>query len=197
MLNLDEVKREHTAHLDAFEREVKMVYSTLVLPNWDSELHHFPQTLYGYLMGLFARIDLLSAYWKGDAPAQGQTLRMIDFMDKYISPAPNREANSAAVQMWRHKLMHTSEPRYLLDEHTGKVYRWLLHWFEQLPRAQHYTFAETYDSKILNLGLVYLIEDLKKGLEKYLADLSASASLQSNYEKVQAQLASYKFKVYS
>jgi hypothetical protein len=48
--------------------------------------------------------------------------------------------------MWRHKLMHTGEPRYLLDERTGKFYRWLLHWWELLPLEQHYTFAETFDS---------------------------------------------------
>jgi hypothetical protein len=106
------------------------------------------------MMALFARIDLLSAYWKGDASAQRQTLRVIDFMDEYVSPAPNREANSVAVQIWRPKLMHTSEPRYSCEEHTGKVYRWQLYWFEHLPRHQHYTFAETSDSKILSLGLV-------------------------------------------
>ena len=56
---------------------------------------------------------------------------MIDFMNKYISL--NREANSLAIQVWRHKLMHTAEPRFLADRTTGKTYKWLLHWKEQLP----------------------------------------------------------------
>lgn len=194
MLSLEQARKEHTAHIDALQREVKEVYSTLVLPHWGGELHGFPHTLYGYMMGLFARIDLLSAYWKGDASSHGQTIRMIKFMDQYLSP--NHEANSVAVQMWRHKLMHTSEPRHLHDHHTGKIYRWLLHWGEHLPSHQHYTFAETSDSRILNIGLMYLIADLKNGIEKYLADLSASLALQENFQKVQDELTSYKFRVY-
>lgn len=193
MLNLEEVREEHTAYIEALEREIKKVYTTLVLPHWGDELHGFPHALYGYMMGLFARIDLLSACWKGSSSI-GQTVRMIEFMDRYLSP--NREANSVAVQMWRHKLMHTSEPRHLRDDRTGKIYRWLLHWGEHLPSDQHHSFAETSDSKILNIGLIYLVEALKNGIKKYLADLSASPSLQSNYEKVQAELTSYKFRVY-
>ena len=115
-------------------------------------------------------------------------------MDKYISH--NHEANSVTVQMWRHKLMHTSEPRYLLDERTGKSYRWLLHWWGHLPLEQHYTLVETSDSKILNLGLVYLIEDLKAGVEKYLTDLAESPLLRNNVEKVQEEITTYKFKVH-
>lgn len=194
MSDVDKFRKELTAHTEALEREVKTVYSTLVLPYWGSDLHGFPQTLYGYMMAVFARIDLLSAYWKGNAASKDQTIRMIDFMDKYITD--DHEANSVAVQMWRHKLMHTSEPRYLLNERTGKLYRWLLHWWEHLPLEQHCTFAETSDSRILNLGLVYLIEDLKAGVEKYLVDLSASSSLQSNAKKVQGEITTYKLKAY-
>lgn len=193
MFNLSETQKEHTAYIGALEREVEKVYTTLVLPHWGGELHGFPLTLYGYMMSVFARIDLLSAYWKGNTSPRGQTKRMVDFMDTYISP--NHEANSVAVKMWRHILMHTSEPHHVRNESTGKLYRWLLHWGEHLPPDQHYTFAETSDSKILNLGLIYLIADLKKGIEKYLIDLSAKPLLQSNYERVQSKLASYTFKV--
>ena len=194
MLNIDEVRKEHTTHIEALELEVKTVYTALVLPHWGSELHGFPNTLYGFMMGVFARIDLFSAHWKGDATSSSQTIRMADLMNTYIFS--DREANSVAVQIWRHKLMHTSEPRHLLDERTGKVYRWLLHWYEHLPRDQHYTFNETPNSKILNLGLVYLIDDLKNGLKAYVADLSTSPMLRRNYKRVQAEVTSYRFKVY-
>jgi hypothetical protein len=194
MVDLTKFRKELTAHSEAFEREVKTVYSTLVLPHWESELHGFPQTLYGYMMALFARIDLLSACWKGNAASKGQTECMIEFMTKYMSH--DHEANSVAVQMWRHKLMHTGEPRYLLDERTGKSYRWLLHWWEHLPYEQHYTLVETSDSKILNFGLVYLIQDLNAGVDKYLADLAESPLLQNNVEKVQEELATYKYRVH-
>ena len=131
MLDLDEFRQELTAHNGAFEREVKKVYSTLVLPHWGSELHGFPQTLYGYMMAFFARVDLLSAYWKGNAASRDQTTRMIDFMDTYISR--DHEANSVAVQMWRHKLCTrvnhdtcstSAQVRFIVGSCTGgNIYR--------------------------------------------------------------------------
>jgi hypothetical protein len=117
---------------------------------------------------------------------------MIEFLNTFIRQ--ETEANSLAVQVWRHKLMHTSEPRFLLNEATGKFYRWLLHWHEHLPREQHFTFAETADSKILNLGLMYLIEDLKVAGTKYLTQLAASSDLQQKYDRVESELKSYKFR---
>ena len=186
-------QKEHRDRIDAFIREVERVYTDLVLPNWDGELHGFTNTLYGYMMVVFAQIDLLSAYWRGDTSTRGQTNRMVDFVQRYMGY--KREVASVAIQMWRHKLMHTSKPRYLHDKRTGKVYRWLLHWGEHLPESQHCTFSETSDSRILNLGLLYLVEDLKKGAESYLVDLSATLLLQSCYEKASKELDSYEFRV--
>jgi hypothetical protein len=194
MLNLIEVRRKLVSSVDILEREVKEVYSGLVLPHWGGELHGFPHTLYGYMMVCFSQIDLFSACWKGDSSSQGQTLRMIDFMEKYI--APNRETSSVAVQIWRHKLMHTGEPRYLLDDKSGRWYRWLLHWWEHLRPDQHFTFSDTSDSRILNLGLVYLISDMRNGFAKYLNDLSVDPLLQVNYQKVETELASQKFRIH-
>ncbi len=172
--------------IDALKDEAEAVYLSLVLPHWGKELHGFPQTLYGYMMGVFSLIDLLSAYWRGSTSSEGQTKRMTDFMNEYISPC--QEANRVAIQIWRHKLMHTAQPRILPEKKSGKKYRWLLHWREHLPRDQHYTFAETHDSKILNIGLMYLIEDLKKGASKYKGAMHLSAELQKNYCTVENQL---------
>ena len=191
-LNIATVQIDILGKLNAFEREVQEVYKTLVLPHWGGELHGFPYTLYGYMMTCFAHIDLLSAYWRGND--NGQTERMIAFMDTYVSS--NREANSLAVQVWRHKLMHTAEPRYLTNRTTGKVYKWLLHWREHLPIEQHYTFQETPTMKVLNIGLMYLIEDIKRGAEKYLSELATSNQLQENYERFQRALDSYTLRDY-
>lgn len=150
MLNVAAVQKDVLAKINSLEREVQAVYATLVLPHWTGELHGFPSTLYGYMIICFASIDLLSAHWQGNDSSQ--TRRMINFMDKYISP--NREANSVAVHMWRHKLMHTSEPRFLTNQATGKVYKWLLQWYEHLPADQHYIIVDTPDSRILNIGLI-------------------------------------------
>lgn len=170
--------------LERLDTEARSIYRELVLPNWGKELHGFPDTLYGFMTGLFARVDMASAYWKGNFDSQ--TLRMVGFMDLYVSS--NREANSVAVQMWRHKLMHTSQPRYLRNEKIGKTYRWLLHWWTHLPAEQHYTFVETSDSRILNIGLVYLISDLRRGIERFLHDLQGSVDLQVRFKQVDHEL---------
>jgi len=190
MLNISTVQNDTLTKLNSFEREAQEVYKTLVLPHWGGELHGFPYTLYGYMMTCFAHIDLLSSYWKGRD--NRQTERMIAFMNEYISP--NREANSVAVQVWRHKLMHTAEPRFLTNQTTGKVYKWLLHWHEHLPIEQHYTFQENADMKALNIGLMYLIGDIKRGVQKYLTDMETSNQLQENYERFQSELDSYRLR---
>lgn len=192
MLNISAVQNDILSKLNSFEREVQEVYKTLVLPNWTGELHGFPSTLYGYIMTCFSYIDLLSSYWKGHD--KKQTRRMIAFMGEYISP--NREANSLAVQVWSHKLMHTAEPRFLTNQTTGKVYQWLLHWHEHLPIEQHYIFQETSDMKALNIGLLYLIADIKGGAQKYLTDLETSTQLQENYVRFQRELDSYQYEEY-
>ena len=185
---LGEIRKQ----IDALEKEVEAVYSALVLPHWLKELHGFPQTLYGYMMRVFAFVDLLSAYWKGNN--KNQSSRMIAFMNKYMRP--EQEANSVALQMWRHKLMHTAQPRPLKDARTGKTYCWLLHWHDHLPKERHYTFNDTTDTRILNIGLVYLIGDLKQAALNYEAELLASVELQSKVSRFQTKLDSLKYRDY-
>ena len=116
--------------------------------------------------------------------------RMIDFMRYYMGKA--RLESSVAVQMFRHKLMHTSEPRKLFDSASGQVYGWLLHWSpEKLQGGQHFTVGP---SGILQLTLLGLIDDLKGGLEKYLDELEKDERLQWKFEKAEAELNLYEFR---
>ncbi len=153
-------------------------------------MHGFPQTLYGYMMEAFSFIDLLSAYWKGNE--NDQTKRMIHFMDKYIRNAT--EENSVSIQVWRHKLMHTTRPRALINTKSNKQYYWLLHWYEHLPEDHHFKFNETTDLKILNIGLVYLIRDILGALSRYGEDLSNSQGLVKNFKLHSKSLESYAYK---
>lgn len=194
MFDIARAEKELLAPLDALAQEAERIFADLVLPTWSTALHGFPHTLYGLMMVTFARLDLLSAYWRGDAGSKGQTDRMIDFMDAFIQP--DREANAVAVQMWRHKLMHTGEPRYLHDSRTGRHYRWLLHWSHHLPRDQHFKFADSADSRILNLALLYLIQDVKRGAEAYVRQLAADSENQRRYLSVDAELSSYDVRRY-
>ena len=183
--------RELISSVDRLAREVEEVYRKLVLPTWGGDLHGLPDALYGYMMGVFTRIDLVSAHWRGTYKGD-QTQRMVQFMDRYF--CTNHEANSVAVQMWRHKLMHTAQPRYLRDSETGILYQWLLHWEEHLPQEQHFTFTVTDESRILNLGLVYLIRDFQRGVELYRTELASKAQLQAAFRKVEGELGTYELR---
>ncbi len=190
MLDVTATRNELESKVDGLEREAKLVYDQVMCPHWGGELLGLPQTLYGYMMVCFSWIDLLSAYWAGGNT--NQTPRMINFMDKYISP--NREAYNVAVKCWRHVLMHTAEPRRLQESNTKVEYDWLLHWWRELPAEQHFAFQHvTPNRKILNLGLIYLIADIRSALQRYLDDVTADPALQHNFERYRATLSQQEF----
>lgn len=173
--------------MSRLSHEAWTVYQQIVLPNWGRPALRCPETLYGYMMAVFARIDLFSGLWRGSEAAQ--SVRMIEFLAHYMGV--NRQTASVAVQVWRHKLMHTSRPRQLLETSTGIEYRWLLHWYDHLPRDQHFTFAEAPRMRILNLALLYLIEDLGTALTRYLADVRQDPILEANYIRAVNALSTY------
>ena len=171
--------------IDRIKREAEYCYENIVLPNWGSDkLHGFPDILYGLVMGVMSRIDLVSCYY--DNNIKSQTKRMVSFLFKYMSD--NYELNFVLVCIWRHQLMHTSSPREFTDTNSNIRYRWLLHWKEHLPIESHYTFVESGNSKIINIGLIYLIDQLTEAFKKYLDDLNQSTELQKNYYSFEHEL---------
>lgn len=173
------------ADIAALRREAELVYSELVLPHWGGADHHgLPRTLYGYVMSTFSFIDLLSRYRYAEAE---QTRRMRRFLSDYIGASP--QAAAAAVQLWRHTLMHTARPQTLVDDHSGRSYRWLLHWREHLPREQHMEFEEGSAHWILNLGLLYLLEDFAGAARTVFADAAESADLRDRFLAVSEAVA--------
>jgi len=122
--------------LSQLRAEVGVTNATLVRPTWQAHSHHFPATLWAYVMAGFARIDLYSRLWDGDA-TRHQTARMRAFLACYLPRDPL--ADAVAIQLWRHTLMHTSRPRRLHDRASGREYSYLLHWGPpELPRSHHY-----------------------------------------------------------
>lgn len=190
---MTDLRRQISAELNNFKIEAHAVLETLVLPNWDTELHGFTHTLYGYMMRTFSYVDLLSLYWNGPGD-QSQSKRMVDFMDRYMGY--ERRAHSLAVQLWRHKLMHTARPRKLKDSNSGKSMYWLLQWYEQhLPRDQHFTFFDAGHQLNLNIGAIYLIEDLERAAATYFDEMDGSQELQTKAGATEIDLNSYKFRV--
>lgn len=179
-----------SAELSRLTAEVEEVLRTIVLPGWGGPTHGMPDALFGYLMGVFARIDLCSAYWRGTFDMQSP--RMVDFMTTFMRVG--RFESSLALQFCRHKLMHTSSPRRLFDPSSGKTYHWLLHWGdEHLPRAEHFKIQP--NGHILNVSLIALVEDLRVAMQAYLVELHRDTSLQTKYDTVERELSSYKYRI--
>ena len=100
-------------------------------------------------------------------------------MDKYVST--DAEATDVALQMWRHCLMHTGQPRILLDQRTQIRYRWLLHWSsDKLAPVKHFTLESTGSERKLNLTLLDLIKNVHAGVKQYVEDLAQDLELQHN-----------------
>ena len=158
-------------------------------------------------MACMGKIDLLSAYWQGEVTSRGQTVRMRSFMDRYLHPGRTEE-NRVAVQMFRHTLMHTGALRFLYDKTNDVKYTWRVHFgFTFPPNVRHYSITTedaryqemlkavpvstaSSSSKIraLNLGIIHLVSDLKRGLTAYLADLETDLVLQTNYQKASPKI---------
>src|SRR2546430_3880448 len=77
-------------------------------------LASFPAVLYA-----FATIDYLSSCWQGwnEQPKKGkrrsQTKRIVGFLVRFCHYS--KKESQIAVEVWRHKLMHTGEPRLVND----------------------------------------------------------------------------------
>ena len=92
--------------LSQLRAEVGATNATVVRPTWQAHTHHFPATLWAYVMAGFARLDLYSRLWDGDA-TRVQTVRMRAFLACYLPRDPL--ADALAIQrplrgLWLRKL---------------------------------------------------------------------------------------------
>lgn len=183
---LIEIQDLHCEVVDIYQRVVQPLHSEQA----------FTQTLYGYMHRVFAYVDLLSAYWCGSDSGK-QTLRMVDFMETYFGS--NRRAHNLAIAVWRHKLVHTAQPRTLLDSKTGSTIHYMIQWHaEQMPAHQpHYSiipFAS--GEEVFNVGLIPLCEDLARSAHAFVADIAGSSKLQKHETAFGKKLTTYSLKEY-
>lgn len=158
---------------DAFKREATEIREKLA----DADGAYYFMSLYALLMGVFSQVDLYAALLAGSI-GKGQTQRMRDFLNRYSGRDPL--ASMLAVQLYRHTLMHTSRPRLLLDETTGRTHAFLLHWGRKRGHASaHYTIDA--DGK-LTLNLECLVEDVSRMLDAFIADATADSLISARIE---------------
>lgn len=173
--------------LTLLSTEMRATHERIVLEEWGSHtpLHGMGRTAYGYVMNCLALVDLLSQYHTGST--KGQTDRMVAFLVDYFGY--EERASRVVVKLWRHTLMHTGKPRELLGT-SGTRYHYLLQWgSEHLPRDQHMRFQTSAEPRILNIGVLFLAEDLQAAATKYFDEVDASPDLQRQLLDAERKLA--------
>lgn len=141
---------------------------------------YFPPVFYA-----FATIDYFSSYWAGwNDPAgdrtKRQTVRLVDFMVEYLGY--DQRASKIAVAIWRHKLMHTAQPRVLRSRNGIDQFTWET----GIQLKDHVTLSATGKPNefMVRFDSYAVVCDLRQGVfgrTGYLADLCASRDLQQRY----------------
>jgi hypothetical protein len=149
------------------------------------------------IMYVFATIDYFSSFWAGwndknnrpEEDKRSQTKRISDFLEKYLI-YPQKETQ-LAINIWRHKLMHTGEPRILGLKNT--YYTWLI-----ASQVENHMTLKEVDKKNyqLQIGVKDIIDDLKEGIfgvDGYYDNLRKEKQLQHQYELFDKEINKYKF----
>ncbi len=154
----------------------------------------FPVAMYS-----FATIDYFSSHWMGliDPANQSsnsnrnQTQRMADFLKQYLEYPPFE--SQLAINLYRHKLMHTAEPRSLKEKDGSKSYDWLL----ADRSSKHWTIENRGDAPhLFHCGLWNLLDDLERAVfspSGYFKDLTKDSNLQGNWKRFHTEMDSYSF----
>lgn len=149
------------------------------LPGGPGEAY-FPAVLYA-----LATIDYFSSYWAGWNDSGGdknknQTLRLVEFIKKYLRY--EEKESKIAVNILRHKLMHTGEPRALRAKNSMERYHWRIG--VGLPGHMELTLVTAPHEYELQFDCYAICHDLRTGVlgaSGYLADLRNSTDLQTKF----------------
>jgi hypothetical protein len=163
------------------------------------------------VMYTFATIDYFSSFWVGWNDPKGenrtrsynrdrrnQTERMVYFMKKYMNYPV--KSSRIAIAIFRHKLMHTAEPRVITARNKKERYYWKItfdldinHFLPQRvaddpndPGYEHYDFC---------ISVPRLISDIENsifGPQGYFYDLLSSEDLQGKYKTCENEFNNYK-----
>lgn len=170
-------KAQFEQRIQSLEEDTKRCFWEI--PGGPGEAY-FPPVLYA-----FATIDYFSSYWAGWNDSgrdknKNQTDRLVYFMVKYLG---YREKESKiAVNIWRHKLMHTGEPRDLKATNLTERYHWKIG--INLPNHMILTLIAKPGDYELQFDCYAIVRDLRTGVlgpSGYLSDLGGSTDLQSRF----------------
>lgn len=154
----------------------------------------FPPVLYA-----LATIDYFSSYWAGwNDPGRDknkkQTVRLVGFMVQYLGY--HEKESKIAVNIWRHKLMHTGEPRVLKAINSPERYHWKIG--VNLSSHMILTSITAPNDYELQFDCYAIGRDLRAGVLEpsgYLTDLRGSTDLQGKFIACFNEMESYTIKL--
>lgn len=152
----------------------------------------FPAVMYS-----LATLDYFSSFWAGwnqRAPqGQNQTDRMVAFAERYLL-YPRKEGQ-IAIHFWRHKLMHTAEPRLLRDPATNEAYYWSTGANPQNHMRLVPTDAQSFTLHFCPFALVRDLRDGVFGPDSYFQQLRADPDLQAKYRQCFTEFEGYEINI--
>lgn len=185
------VQADWMERMESFVHEVEVIYAECVRPRMKDEIEPglassrwgMPETEYGFLSRIFSYVDLFGIYLRGNRNRREQNSRMLDFMERYMGSS--RETAWAAIQLWRHHLVHFGNPRSFTEKDTLTTYSWNLQWDSPSPTLRLEGAAP---SKWVAGTVFGLVRKVRDGVEKYLNDLIVDSALQNCFEDAEKQL---------
>jgi hypothetical protein len=160
----------------------------------------FPAVLYA-----FATLDYFSGCWKGwndkswyaikrkkKRAERDQTMRMVEFLRKFFRYG--KKESYLAVDIWRHKLMHTGEPRLLSHADGSLRYGW-----EIDDEGTHHMQLRKHAKgvMVLQFNPRQFAQDLREaifGLGRYWHNVRHSKNLQEKLGRFLREIRSYRFR---
>ena len=121
---------------------------------------------------------------------QNQTERMVTFSERYL--LYSRKESRIAIHFWRHKLMHTAEPRVLRDPTTNESYIWST----GISQENHMRLVamDTPTTFMLHFSPFVFVHDLREGIfgpTGYFQGLQSDLDFQSKYRTCLTEFESY------
>lgn len=195
-----QIAEEILAHSAALKFEVETLTACFAENNFFGDPNNFRHGHYGYLMTCLAQIDVLSVYEKGVIKRKEQTPRMQSFLDRHLRSGRSEE-HRVAIELFRHKLMHTGALRYVYDTTTNTAYTWRVYFTDAVSiKARHFTlsledmahqqdllsYAPALPStiKALNIHIPSLAADINNVSESYVTAMLADPALQQKVQDV-------------
>jgi hypothetical protein len=194
--NPPDVRRMFEQRLDSLDNDTKRCFALIE----GVQAAPFPAVLYG-----FSTVDYFSSGWKGwndsnfgrkKKKRRNQTKRLVGFLVRFMSYG--KKESQVAVSVWRHKLMHTGEPRLLRNKKKNELYGWEID--DESP--DHMKLVPVTGGRAthkLVLNPCTLASDLREaifGAGQYWDQLQTSALLQARFMRFLKEIGSYTIELY-